>query len=111
MIFHFISLKESSPLQSRSHCVQKEKAQSTLNISVVQWFSAFLMLQPFNTVPHAVMTLDQKKLVLLLLPNCNIAIVIDHNVITDMQDICSAMPVRVLTCRLRTTALVNFSYR
>jgi hypothetical protein len=24
--------------------------------SLEQWFSTFLMLQPFNTVPHAVMT-------------------------------------------------------
>jgi hypothetical protein len=42
-------------------------------------FSAFIMLQPFNTVPHAMVTSPTIKLFSLLLHNCNFAMVIDHN--------------------------------
>ena len=43
-----------------------------------QWFSTFLMLRPFNTVPHLVVTPNYK--VILLLPhNCHLAAVTNHN--------------------------------
>jgi hypothetical protein len=46
-----------------------------------QWFSTFLVLQLFNTVPHAVVTLPtHRKIILLLLHNCNFASVMNHNV-------------------------------
>jgi hypothetical protein len=45
-----------------------------------QWFSTFLMLQPFNTVPHVVVTIPQIKLFLLLLHNYNLATITHHNV-------------------------------
>lgn len=41
------------------------------------WFSTFLILIPFNTVPHVVVTPDCK--ILLLLHNCNFATVMNHN--------------------------------
>lgn len=44
-----------------------------------QWFSAFLKLQPLNTVPHVVVTLNHKIISLPLL-NCNSAIVMNCNV-------------------------------
>jgi hypothetical protein len=44
---------------------------------VYQWLSTFLMLQPFNTVPHVVVTPNQ-KLFSLIFHNCNFAM--DHNV-------------------------------
>ena len=40
----------------------------------VQWFSAFLVPQPFNTVPHVVVT-PTTKLFSLLIHNCNSATV------------------------------------
>ncbi|EGV96707.1 hypothetical protein I79_017196 [Cricetulus griseus] len=43
-----------------------EKMKYNLN----HWFSTLLMLQPFHTVPHVVMT-PTMKLFLLLLHNCN----------------------------------------
>jgi hypothetical protein len=42
----------------------------------VQGFSTFLMLRPFNTVPHVVLPLTV-TLFLLLLHNCNFATVAD----------------------------------
>jgi hypothetical protein len=42
-------------------------------------FPTFPMLQPFNTVPHVVVTLTV-KLFSLLLHNCNFAIVMKHNI-------------------------------
>jgi hypothetical protein len=38
----------------------QDKAQSFPNYLLDQWFSIFLMLQPFNTVSHIVATLDHK---------------------------------------------------
>ena len=40
---------------------------SSRHVSLDQWFSTFLMLQPFNTVPHVVTPND--KIILLLLQN------------------------------------------
>ena len=37
------------------------------------------MLQPFNTVPHVMVT-DNPKIISLLLHNCNFATVMNHNV-------------------------------
>ena len=47
--------------------------------SLDPWFSNFLMLQPFDTVPRVVMN-PTIKLFLLLLHNCNFATVMNHNV-------------------------------
>ena len=44
-----------------------------------QWFSTFLMLQPFSSILNLVVA-PIIKLFLLLLQNCNFAIVIYHNV-------------------------------
>jgi hypothetical protein len=45
-----------------------------------QWFSTFLMLQPFNTAPHGVVTPPTIRLFLLRLRSCNFATVVSHNV-------------------------------
>ena len=42
-------------------------------------FSTFLVLSPFNSVPHVVMTPKNKR-ILLLLHNCNFATPMNHNV-------------------------------
>jgi hypothetical protein len=42
-------------------------------------FSALLMLQPFNTGPHVVLT-PHHKIISLLLHNWNFATVLNHNV-------------------------------
>lgn len=39
-----------------------------------QWFSPFLVLQPFKTVSHVVVT-PRHKIILLPLNNCNVATV------------------------------------
>ena len=44
-----------------------------------QWFSTFLLLQLFNTVPHVVVTLNH-KIVSLPLHSCNFATVMSCNV-------------------------------
>ena len=51
-----------------------------------QWFSTFLKLQPFNTVPYVVMT-PNHRIIPLLLHICNYATVMDHNVIFNMHDV------------------------
>ena len=43
-----------------------------------QWFSTFLMLQPFNMVPHVVVT-PTHKIILLLLHNYSFATVVNCN--------------------------------
>jgi hypothetical protein len=47
-----------------------------------QWFSAFLMLRPFNIAPHAVVTPPPPTITVfsLLLHDCNFATVMNHNV-------------------------------
>lgn len=50
------------------------------NCFLGQWFSIFLRLRPFNTLPH-VITLSTIKSLLLLLPNYSLATVMNHNVI------------------------------
>ena len=42
-----------------------------------QWFSTFLILRPFNTAPHVVVT-PTHKIFLFLLHNCNFATVMNH---------------------------------
>lgn len=44
-----------------------------------QWFSTFLRPRPFNTVPHAVKTLNH-KIIPSLLHNCHSATIMDYNV-------------------------------
>ena len=48
-------------------------------IPVEQWFSTFLILRPFNTVPHLVVT-PNHKIILLLIHNCNFATVMNYSV-------------------------------
>lgn len=56
-------------------------------VRVSKWFSIFLILSPFNTVPHGVVTPDH-KIISLLLYNCKFATVMNHNInISDMQGI------------------------
>lgn len=43
------------------------------------WFSTFLMVQPFNTVPHIMVT-QTITLFPLLLPYCNFAAVVSRNI-------------------------------
>lgn len=45
---------------------------------LVQWFLAFLMLQPFNTVLHVVVT--QPYISILVFHNCNFATVTNGNI-------------------------------
>ena len=52
------------------------------------------MLQPFNTVPHSMVT-PNPKIILQLLHNCNCATVMTYNINID---------VGVMTHRLKTTA-------
>ena len=62
---------------------QREQEANILNLrfaqGLEQWSSPFLMLRPFNTAPHVVVT-PAIKLFSLLLLNCNFATVMDHNV-------------------------------
>jgi hypothetical protein len=44
-----------------------------------QWFSVFLMLRPFNTTPHAVVTFNQ-EIILLIFHTCNLSTVMNHNI-------------------------------
>jgi hypothetical protein len=72
-----------------------------------QWFSAVLMLRPFNTVPHVVVTPPSpptiKLIPLLLLYNCNFATVmnLNANICFTGYLICDPFE-RVVTHRLRT---------
>ena len=45
----------------------------------LQWLPTFLMLQPFNTVPHGVVTSNHKTIPLLR-HNCNFATIMNHNI-------------------------------
>lgn len=49
-----------------------------LSILLKQWFSPFLMLQPFNTIPHVVAT-PTINLFWLLVYNCNFPTVVNCN--------------------------------
>jgi hypothetical protein len=77
-----------------------------------QWLSTFLMLSPFHTVPHVVVT-PTIKLSSLLLLNCNFATVMNHNIkylrfLMVLGDSCEKvirLPKGMGTHRLRTAAL------
>lgn len=58
-----------------------QKGQWETEKSLELWFSAFLMLWPFNTVPQVVLT-PNHKVISLLLHNCNFATVVNRNVNT-----------------------------
>ena len=80
-------------------------------IDLVQWFSTFLMLRFFNAVPQVVVT-PNHNIILLLLPNCNFATVMNCHVticfLMVLGDIAKGLfdhPKRVVTHRLRTTGL------
>ena len=60
-----------------------------------QWFSALLMLPPFNTVPH----------ILLLLYNCNFAAVMNHDINIWYTGYLICITKWVTTHRLRTTVV------
>jgi hypothetical protein len=47
--------------------------------SIEQWFLTFLMLEPFNIVPHIVV-IHNHKIISLLLHNCNFPTVVNRNV-------------------------------
>lgn len=67
-----IALKPKKPWQL---------AQCSPGLNVDQWFSTFLILGPFNTVPHTVMT-PVIELFSLLLHNSNFVTVMIPNVNT-----------------------------
>ena len=48
------------------------------HIEAFQWLSTFLMLRPFNTVPHVVVI--NHKIILLLLHNCNFDTFMNRNI-------------------------------
>ena len=54
---------------------------SVITITISRWFPTFLMLWPFNTVPHAVVT-PTITLLILVLYNYNFPTVMNHNVNT-----------------------------
>jgi hypothetical protein len=68
------SLETSLPVHPT---VPKTLAKSL--VLLVQWFSISLMLRPFNTVLHVVVTLSH-KIIVLLLHNSNFATVMNQNV-------------------------------
>jgi hypothetical protein len=55
-------------------------AERAISLVVLdQWFSVFLMMQPFNTVLHVVVTLNYNIISLLIL-NCNFTTIMNNNV-------------------------------
>jgi hypothetical protein len=49
----------------------------TVTKTLKQWFSTFLMLQPFNAAPYSVLMIPNYKIILLLLHNYKFAM--NHN--------------------------------
>jgi hypothetical protein len=73
-----------------------------LKRSLVQWFSTFLTLQPFKTVPHGVLgSIPIIKLFALLLHICNFAVVMNCKVSIFWRE---RFAKGVTTHRLRPTA-------
>jgi hypothetical protein len=72
-----------------------------------QWLSTFLMLRPFNTVPHVVVTPSHKTISLLLL-NWNFATVMNHNINGWYTGYLIQNPKGVVAHRLRTTAVAQW---
>lgn len=66
---------------SKGFRLKKERIlkQTVLWFSLQQWSSTFLRLGLFNIVPHVVVT-PSHKIMSLLLHNCNLATVMNHNV-------------------------------
>lgn len=62
--------------------LKMERKLLAMNYYLVHWFSAFLMLRPFNSVPHVVETPLPNHIIIFLLPppNCNFATVVNQNV-------------------------------
>jgi hypothetical protein len=75
-----------------------------------RWLSVFLMLQPFNTVPHVMLSLDD-NIILLLLHNCNFASGMNCNVNFWYAEYLMWDPKRVTTHRLRNAALDQSSHQ
>lgn len=80
------------------------ESQPDIQIPLKQWFWDFLMLWPFNTVLHVVVTPSQ-KIVSLLLHNYWSATVISYNVNILHAGYLICYPKGVATHRLRTTSL------
>lgn len=55
------------------------KSASLAIYSQDQWFSAFPELQPLNTIAHVLVTPNHRT-ISMLLPNRNLATVLNHNV-------------------------------
>lgn len=70
--------------------------------TVERWVSAFLMRQPFNTVPHAELS-PTIKLFSSLLYNCSFATIVNHNVNTSADGLWGGCH----SYRLRTTVVEN----
>ena len=54
-------------------------SENTQQKTLEQWFSTFLMLQPYKTAPQIVVTSNHKS-VLFVFHNCNFATVMNQNV-------------------------------
>jgi hypothetical protein len=65
-------------LPPREKCSKLESYKMVL-FHLEHWFLNFLILQSFNEVPHVLVT-PGHKIILLLLQNCNYAIVMNHDV-------------------------------
>ena len=50
----------------------------SLSLTLKQWFSAFPMLRPFNTVPHVVVT-PNHKIIFIVISYCIFATVLNHS--------------------------------
>jgi hypothetical protein len=55
------------------------RVKNLIMVSLEQWFSIYLILWPFNTLPHVSGTLNH-KIISPLLHNCNFTTVMNHNV-------------------------------
>ena len=84
-------------------CLEEAETECP-GIGLEQWFT-ILMLQPFNTVPHA-----NYKIISLLLHNCNFA-VMNCNVNICERVIAHTPPKGVMTHKMRIAGLDQLRYQ
>jgi hypothetical protein len=66
------------PVSTKQNKTKQNKTKQNKTFFIEQWFLAFPMLQPFNTVPHVVGTPNHK--IILLLHSYSFATVMNCNV-------------------------------
>jgi len=64
---------------SRGRAKKRKEGFKLIEYSLVQWLSTFVVLRPYNTVPHVSVT-PHHKIIALLLHNCNFVTVTSCNV-------------------------------